>query len=60
MHPVLGLALGYLAGSFPSAYLAGRALKGVDLELVPGEHYFETGGREDVAALLARWLVDRA
>ena len=31
MHPVLALGLAYLAGSFPSAYLTGRALKGVDL-----------------------------
>jgi pimeloyl-ACP methyl ester carboxylesterase len=25
------------------------------LELVPGEHYFETGGRDDVADLIAAW-----
>ena len=31
MHPLLALGLAYLAGSFPSAYLAGRAIKGVDL-----------------------------
>jgi hypothetical protein len=23
---------------------------------VPGEHYFETGGRDDVADLLAAWV----
>ena len=26
------------------------------LELVPGEHYFETGGRDEVADLLAAWI----
>jgi pimeloyl-ACP methyl ester carboxylesterase len=26
------------------------------LELVPGEHYFETGGRDDVADLVAAWI----
>lgn len=30
MHPALALVLAYVAGSFPSAYLAGKA-KGVDL-----------------------------
>lgn len=38
MIPALGLAgacaIGYVAGSFPSAYLAGRLLKGVDLRTV--------------------------
>lgn len=33
MHPAIGLAVSYLAGSIPSAYLAGRA-KGVDLRTV--------------------------
>ena len=31
MTPVLGLVAAYLLGSIPFAYLAGRALKGVDL-----------------------------
>jgi glycerol-3-phosphate acyltransferase PlsY len=31
MHPALGLLIAYVAGSFPSAYLAGRLLKGIDL-----------------------------
>jgi putative ABC transport system permease protein len=31
MHPVLGLLMAYLAGSVPTAYLAGRLLKGIDL-----------------------------
>lgn len=33
MHPAVGLAIAYLAGSIPSAYLAGKA-KGVDLRTV--------------------------
>ena len=28
------------------------------IELVPGEHYFEDGGRDDVADLIAGWLRD--
>ncbi len=31
MHPAAGLLLSYVAGSFPSAYLAGRVVRGVDL-----------------------------
>jgi glycerol-3-phosphate acyltransferase PlsY len=31
MHPAFGLVPAYLAGSFPTAYLAGRLLKGIDL-----------------------------
>ncbi len=34
MHPVIGLLIAYLAGSFPSAYLAGRLMKGIDLRTV--------------------------
>ncbi|HEY2848814.1 MAG TPA: glycerol-3-phosphate 1-O-acyltransferase PlsY [Gemmatimonadaceae bacterium] len=34
MIPVLGLFIAYLSGSFPSAYLAGRIVKGVDLRTV--------------------------
>jgi glycerol-3-phosphate acyltransferase PlsY len=34
MLPVLGLAIAYLAGSIPFAYLAGRLLKGIDLRTV--------------------------
>lgn len=34
MHPALALGIAYLAGSIPSAYLAGRLLKGVDLRTV--------------------------
>src|SRR5919204_3532907 len=31
MHPFLGLALSYLLGSIPSAYLAGKIFRGIDL-----------------------------
>jgi acyl phosphate:glycerol-3-phosphate acyltransferase len=34
MHPALVVLLAYVAGSFPSAYLAGRLLKGIDLRTV--------------------------
>lgn len=34
MHPALGLLIAYVAGSFPSAYLAGRMIKGIDLRTV--------------------------
>jgi glycerol-3-phosphate acyltransferase PlsY len=31
VHPALGLALAYLAGSIPAAYIAGKVVKGIDL-----------------------------
>lgn len=34
MHPAFGLLLAYVLGSLPSAYLAGRALRGIDLRTV--------------------------
>jgi len=34
MHPAVGLLIAYVAGSFPSAYLAGRLIKGIDLRTV--------------------------
>ncbi len=34
MHPAVGLIIAYVAGSFPSAYLAGRLIKGIDLRTV--------------------------
>ncbi len=34
MHPAFGLAIAYVAGSFPSAYIAGRVVKGIDLRTV--------------------------
>jgi len=29
------------------------------LEFLPGEHYFEDGGRDEVADLIAAWVADR-
>ena len=29
------------------------------MELVPGDHYFEDGGRDEVADLVAAWLAAR-
>jgi glycerol-3-phosphate acyltransferase PlsY len=34
MNPAFGLLIAYVAGSFPSAYLAGRLVKGIDLRAV--------------------------
>jgi glycerol-3-phosphate acyltransferase PlsY len=34
MHPAIGLLIAYVAGSFPSAYIAGRLMKGIDLRTV--------------------------
>ena len=34
MHPAIGLLVANVAGSFPSAYLAGRWMKGIDLRTV--------------------------
>jgi glycerol-3-phosphate acyltransferase PlsY len=34
MHPAIGLPIAYVAGSFPSEYLAGRLVKGIDLRTV--------------------------
>lgn len=50
-------------GVFPhDAHAIHEAIAATDLELhfVPGEHYFETGGRDDVAELLADWTSIRA
>jgi hypothetical protein len=49
-------------GVFPSdAHAIHDALAAEDkaLELVAGEHYFETGGRDEVADLVAAWIRDR-
>ncbi len=46
-------------GVFPSdarAIHAALAATDKTLELVPGEHYFETGGRDEVADLVAAWI----
>ena len=50
-------------GVFPSdAHAIVDALGAADkaLELVPGEHYFEDGGRPEVADLLNAWITARA
>jgi hypothetical protein len=49
-------------GVYPSdAHAIHDALAAEDLtlELVPGEHYFETGGRDDVADLITAWIEAR-
>jgi pimeloyl-ACP methyl ester carboxylesterase len=48
-------------GVFPSDARAihdGLGAEDKRLEWIPGEHYFEDGGRDDVADLLAAWLRD--
>jgi pimeloyl-ACP methyl ester carboxylesterase len=49
-------------GVFPSdarAIFDALTVDDKQLELVPGEHYFETGGRDEVADLLAAWIQER-
>jgi pimeloyl-ACP methyl ester carboxylesterase len=49
-------------GIFPSDAHAIHDAVGTDdkrLALVPGEHYFENGGRDDVADLIAAFVVER-
>jgi glycerol-3-phosphate acyltransferase PlsY len=58
VHPVLALVVAYVAGSFPSAYLAGRVLKGVDLRTIGSGNlgatnvYRNLGPRAAVGVLL--------
>lgn len=50
-------------GVFPSdarAIYAALAAEDRTLELIPGEHYFEDGGRAEVADLVAGWITARA
>ena len=50
-------------GVFPSdARSISDALAAADktLEWVPGEHYFETGGRDEVADLVSMWISDQS
>jgi glycerol-3-phosphate acyltransferase PlsY len=62
MLGALGLVLAYLSGSIPSAYIAGRALKGVDLRTVGSGNlgatnvYRELGVWPAIAVLLADGL----
>jgi hypothetical protein len=49
-------------GVFPSdarAIFDALAATDKQLELIPGEHYFETGGRDEVADLIAAWIEER-
>ena len=50
----IGLALAYLAGSFPTAYLVGRA-RGVDLGRTGSGNYGATNVFRPWAAARPRW-----
>jgi len=62
MTPALGLPIAYLAGSFPSAYLAGRLLKGIDLRTVGSGNLGATNVYRSLGfkAALAVFLLDFA
>jgi glycerol-3-phosphate acyltransferase PlsY len=62
MLPAVGLVVAYLAGSFPSAYLAGRLVKGIDLRTVGSGNLGATNVYRNLgwAAALAVLLVDLA
>jgi glycerol-3-phosphate acyltransferase PlsY len=62
MTPALGLPIAYLAGSIPSAYLAGRLLKGIDLRTVGSGNLGATNVYRALGfkAALAVFLVDFA
>lgn len=59
-HAALGLPIAYVAGSFPSAYLAGRLLKGVDLRTVGSGNLGATNVYRELGAgaALAVYLLD--
>jgi glycerol-3-phosphate acyltransferase PlsY len=58
-HIVIAIVIGYLLGSFPSAYLAGRLKKGIDIREVGSRNmgamnvYYEVGLMEAVLVTLA-------
>ena len=58
-HIVIAIVIGYLLGSFPSAYLAGRLRKGIDIREVGSKNmgamnvYYEVGLIEAVLVTLA-------
>jgi glycerol-3-phosphate acyltransferase PlsY len=58
-HIVIAIVTGYLLGSFPSAYLAGRLKKGIDIREVGSRNmgamnvYYEVGLMEAVLVTLA-------
>lgn len=61
-HPALGLLVAYVAGSFPSAYLAGRLLKGVDLRTIGSGNLGATNVYRELGApaALAVYVIDAA
>jgi glycerol-3-phosphate acyltransferase PlsY len=58
-HIVIAIIVGYLLGSFPSAYLAGRLRKGIDIREVGSRNmgamnvYYEVGAAEAALVSLA-------
>ena len=58
-HIVIAIIIGYLLGSFPSAYLAGRLRKGIDIREVGSRNmgamnvFYEVGPMEAVLVTLA-------
>jgi glycerol-3-phosphate acyltransferase PlsY len=58
-HIVIAIVIGYLLGSFPSAYLAGRLRKGIDIRDVGSKNmgamnvYYEVGPIEAALVTLA-------
>jgi glycerol-3-phosphate acyltransferase PlsY len=58
-HIVIAIVIGYLLGSFPSAYLAGRLRKGIDIRDVGSKNmgamnvFYEVGPMEAVLVTLA-------
>lgn len=53
MHIAISLVVAYLLGSFPTAYLAGRLTKGVDIRNLGSGSV----GGSNVATVVSRWLV---
>ncbi|HEY4712413.1 MAG TPA: glycerol-3-phosphate acyltransferase [Dehalococcoidia bacterium] len=58
-HIVIAIVIGYLLGSFPSAYLVGRLRKGIDIRKVGSKNmgamnvFYEVGPMEAVLVILA-------
>lgn len=53
MHIAISLIVAYLLGSFPTAFLAGRLTKGVDIRKLGSGNV----GGSNVATVVSRWLV---
>ncbi len=62
LHPAFGLLVAYVAGSFPSAYLAGRLVKGVDLRTIGSGNLGATNVYRELGfgAALAVYVIDAA